>query len=416
LDKAARGTVVEAAAKALKDGYVFPDLGLKTAKALQDAVASGSYDSYDDAVAFAARLTADMAAVAHDKHLRIFGPGPMPAPGGAPPPRSESGVVRSDVLAGNIGYIEIIAFPPVDLFRDPLDRAMAGLAKTKALIIDARRHHGGSPDAEAYLTGYLLPKGAAPVVADRFVWRNTGTDTFRTQDFSTSPTPFSYAHKRVYVLTSSETFSGGEALAYGLQALHLATIVGETTGGGAHPVGGVPLGAGFGMMLPGGRSENPVTKTNWEGVGVKPDIAVPAADALKVALQRLGAKPAASDIDDLSQTRLFTARSTQQPGSEAAVRRIIDENQRGEPNYQLMTAFVAKATRAQLPQLKELFLSMGALESVTFIEVDRFGSDIYNVKMAKGAMRISIVLTSDGKVENIGAQPTGPPPPPAAAP
>jgi len=415
LDSAARAAVVHAAAKQLTDGYAFPDVGRQAARAIEDALAAGSYDAITVPSAFAERLTTDLRAVAHDKHLGVNAMSGAPAPSRgptSPPPRSEAGVVRADRLAGNIGYIEIVAFPPTDVFRPPLDRAMAGLAKTKALIIDARRHHGGSPDAEAYLVGYLLPKGAKPVVADRFVWRNAGTDTFRTQDFPTSPTPFSYAGKPVYVLTSSETFSGGEALAYGLQALHLSTIVGETTGGGANPGDGVRLGAGFIMFLPSGHSENPVTKTNREGTGLKPDIAVPAADALRVALEHLGRKPAAADIDTLSQARVFTPRTTAQPGSEAAVRRMIGELQRGEPNYALLSDSLAQATRAQLPVMHDMFTKLGELKSVSFVEVDEMGGDSYQVEFASGAFRFSIVLTPDGKTAAAGIRLAGPPPAP----
>jgi hypothetical protein len=287
---------------------------------------------------------------------------------------------------------------------------MAALAKTKALIIDARRHGGGAPDAEAYLAGYLLKKGAAPVAVDRFVFRNAGTDTFRTQDFRTSATPFSYAGKPVYVLTSSFTFSGGEALAYGLRALHLCTIVGETTGGGANPGGVAPLAPGFALFLPGGRSENPTTGTNWEGVGVKPDITTPAADALRVALEHLGQKPSATDIDALSQARLFTPRMTQAPGTEAAVRRMIDELQRGEPNYDLLTDGIAALTRQQLPMLHGMFTRLGAIETVSFAEIDPSGSDVYDVKLANGSIRFIIALAPDGKTVLAGIGPPSPPP------
>ena len=370
---------------------------------------------------FASRLTDDLHAVAPDKHLNVIAPGAPPkVPGAmAAPPRSEGGVVRAERLAGNtgnigyIGYIEIVGFPPPEVFRVPLDRAMAGLAKTKALIIDERRHHGGSPAAEAYLIGYFLPKGAKPVVADRFVTRITGTETFKTEDFPTSPTPFSYAGKPVYVLTSSETISGAEALAYSVQTLHLAKIVGETTAGGANPGGVVPLGAGFAMFLPTGRSENPVTKTNWEGVGVKPDIAVPAADALRAALERLGGKSTATDIEALSQARLFTPRTTAQPGSEAAVRRMIGELQRNEPDYALMTDDMAKITRAQLPRLHDTFTKLGELKTVTFEEVDVAGmTDVYDVQLAGGALKFSIALAPDGKTAVAGFRSAGPPPVP----
>ena len=264
-DDAARRTAIEGAAEALRSRYVFPDVGERAAAALESALADGKYDDVTDASAFAARLTADLRAVANDKHLRVnsFG-SPTPGAGaGAPqaPPRNDAGVGRADRLADNIGYLEIVAFPPLDAFQPPFDRAMAALKDTRALIIDARRHGGGTPTSETYLASYLLEAGRR-VEVNRFIWRNPGTETFRTENFWSSPTPFSYAGKPVYVLTSSFTFSGGEALAYDLRALGLARVVGETTGGGAHPGGMVPVGAGLAMFVPAGRGENPTTGTN----------------------------------------------------------------------------------------------------------------------------------------------------------
>jgi hypothetical protein len=411
VEKAERAAVVQAAAKALRDGYVFPDVGEQAAKAIESALTAGTYDTLSEPPAFAERLTADLQAVAHDKHLRVFPPGGMaPAPGAAPPPRSEGGVTRADRLAGDVGYIEIVGLPPLDVFRPPLDRAMAALAKTKGLIIDARRNGGGGPEAEAYLASYFLPKGAAPVAVNRFIQRNPGTNTFRTQDFLSSPTPLTYTGKRVYVLTSSATFSGGEAVAYDLRALGLCKIVGETTGGGGHPGGIMPLGAGFALFLPGGRGENPTTRGDWEGVGVKPDVAVPAADALKVALEQLGQKPSAADVEALSHARLFTPRTTPQPGSEAAVRRMIEDLRAGEPNYTLLAEGTAQLMRSGLAALHDLYTKLGAIESVTFVEVDLGGNSVYDVKLANGSVRVAIVLTADGKTALAGARLTSPPP------
>lgn len=310
LDASTRAAVVKAAARALREGYVYPEVGDKTAQALEDSLSAGRYDTIIQPLDFARRLTADMSDVAHDLHMKVFLTERGDGPGGPGAP-NEYGVGRADLLPGQIGYLELIAFPPAGLFKGPIDRAMAGLAGTQALIIDARRNGGGDPTGEAYMLSYFLPKRPAPVVVDRFVWRRPGTRTFRTEDFPSSPTPFSYAGKPVYVLTSSHTFSGGEAFVYGMQAMHLSTTIGETTGGGANPGGPRTLAAGFSMVLPRGRSSNPVTGTNWEGVGVKPDIAVPATDALKVALERLGQHPVASDIGTLSQKKLFTPHVSQ---------------------------------------------------------------------------------------------------------
>jgi hypothetical protein len=210
------------------------------------------------------------------------------------------------------------------------------------------------------------------------------------------------------VLTSSATDSDAVALAHSLQAQHLATIVGEQTGRGVHPGEEVPLGADLALFVQAGRSENPLTSSGWEGVGVKPDIEADAADALKVALQQLGQKPTASDITALSRSQVFMPRDAQSPDTADAVRHIIDENQRGEPEYGLLTPSVAKAERTQLPQLHEMYSKLGTPESINFVEVDRNGADVYDVKFSNGALRISIFVNADGKIASLAATPIGP--------
>ena len=100
--------------------------------------------------------------------------------------------------------------------------------------------------------------------------------------------------KPVYVLTSKLTFSGAEEFSYNLKNLKRATIVGETTGGGAHPVAGHRVDDHFMIGVPFARAINPISKTNWEGTGVEPDVKVPAVEALttaeKLAHEKLNAK------------------------------------------------------------------------------------------------------------------------------
>jgi hypothetical protein len=424
LDAAGRTAVVKAAADALRQRYVYPDVGRRAAEAIEAALAAGKYDEIVQPWAFAERLTADLEAIAHDKHMRVTARGPAPVPAAAtggpppgPPPRSEAGVTRSDRLPGNIGYIEVVALPGLDAFKAPVDKAMAPLADTRALIVDLRRNGGGAPEAEVYLASYFLDP-AKPVVVNTFVSRIPNTETFNTREFTSSATPYWYRDKPVYVLTSARTFSGGEGVAYDMQALKLATLVGETTGGGANPGGGMPLTPDFGMFMPGGRAESPITGTNWEGVGVKPDVAVPAGDALKAALGLLGQKTDKTEIEALSEARLFEPRSTANPLSEAAVRRMIAELQRGEPNYDLLTPAMQDVTRAQLAGLQQLFQPLGAIESVTFVEVGPQGGDVFDVTFANGAVRWNISLTPDGKTAGAGVRPLGPLPgaAPASAP
>jgi C-terminal processing protease CtpA/Prc len=92
-----------------------------------------------------------------------------------------------------------------------------------------------------------------------------------------------YLDKKVYILTSRHAFSAPESFAYSLQALGRVTVVGEATAGGANPGREFPINEHFAIFIPTGRAVNPVTGTNWEGVGVKPDIAVPSSAALKTA-------------------------------------------------------------------------------------------------------------------------------------
>src|SRR5690606_14245287 len=115
-----------------------------------------------------------------------------------PPPRAEGGVTRADRIAGDIGYIEIVAFPGPDVFKPPVDRAMAQLADTRALVIDVRRNGGGSPVSVAHLVSYFI-EGEEPVHINTFVWRNPGTETYRTDEFWSTPPPVSFAGKPVYV-------------------------------------------------------------------------------------------------------------------------------------------------------------------------------------------------------------------------
>ncbi|CAN5130381.1 hypothetical protein BH11PSE2_BH11PSE2_11420 [soil metagenome] len=404
LDAAARKAAVTQAATALRNDYIFPDVGVRAAEKIEAALAAGAYDSLDTPSAFATKLTADLADVAHDKHLRVLASGapPAPTPGAPvlpPPPKAEAGVVRADRLPGGIGYIEISGFPPAAAFKPALDRAMASLKDTPALILDLRRNGGGSPDGVAYLISFFID-GAKPVLLNDFSNRISGTQTFRTSQTFTSPTPTAYLGKKIYVLTSSFTFSGGEEAAYDMQSFRLGTLVGETTGGGANPGGTRPIGPQLGIFLPNGRPTNAITKTNWEGVGVIPDIATPAPEALKVALTKLGQTPTAANIEALSQARLFEPRSTPAPGTEAALRRMLDELAKGEPRYDLMSPSLANATRTQLPTLQQRLTAIGPIQSIAFLEVDGGGLDTYTVKGSEAALIWGVTLGPDGKVTN----------------
>ncbi len=406
----AQQQVVASLSTALRDRYVFPGMGAHAAARIGAALAAGEYRGLDHA-AFAARLNSDIAAIVHDRHLNVVwqgGPPPGPPPGAPPMPRMEAGIVRADKLAGGIGYIEVAAFPPPEAFRPVLDRAIARLAGSRALIIDVRRNGGGAPPAVAYLVSYLLAADTRVHIND-IVGRTAGTTEFTRDSYYSEPTPVSFAGVPVFVLTSSNTFSGGEEFAYDVKALRRATLVGEVTGGGANPTGGVPLGNGFFASIPFGRAENPITRTNWEGRGVAPEIAVPAGDALRVVLQRLGAEPVA-DIAAASRQQVFAPRSVQASGTEAALRSFVAGLVSGTPDYSKLSPEFAEVVRRELPRTHELFSAMGELRTVTFREPGPMGDDMYDLVFANGRLGMSVALDAEGRIAGGIIQPGGPPP------
>jgi C-terminal processing protease CtpA/Prc len=160
---------------------------------------------------------------------------------------------------------------------------MSQVADADALVVDLRENHGGDPHTIAFVASYLFD--AKPVhINDLFFADKHTTEQFWTLK-DVKGARFG-GKKPMYVLTSHATFSGGEELAYDRQALHRAPVIGETTGGGAHPSDLFDLDDWFHIIVPRARPINPVTKTDWEGVGVKPAVAVPSHTALEEVLRR----------------------------------------------------------------------------------------------------------------------------------
>lgn len=286
LDDETRDQTIRAVIYSLNTQYVFPEVAAKMEAAIKANVASGKYAAITSAPQLASVLTDDLRAVCHDKHLRVrMNPGTPP--GGVSGPlrdpaedaRSNYGFTRTEVLPGNIGYIKLDGFHPSDEARNAAAAAMAQVAGCDALIFDLRDNGGGSPRMVEFLGGYLYDK---PTVLNVFFDRK-GRQVSQTRTLEQVPGKKLGESLPVYVLTSSRTFSCAEEFAYDLQCTKRGTIVGETTGGGAHPVTGRPLNDRFVITIPYQRAENPVTKTNWEGRGVAPDISTPAAGALDAA-------------------------------------------------------------------------------------------------------------------------------------
>jgi hypothetical protein len=293
IDAATRTQVIDTILKRLNDSYVFPEVAKKMEQALRERVAKKEYDQITSAKQFATKLTNDLQAVSNDKHLRVrYSNEAIPERGPRREPSAEEreqrkrdlnwmnhGFAKVERLPGNVGYIEFLNFMDEELGADTVAATMNFVNNTDALIIDMRRNGGGNPAMVALVCSYLF--GPDPVHLNDLYWREGN----RTEEFWTRKEVSGrrYLNKDVYVLTSKRTFSGAEEFTYNLKNLKRATIIGETTGGGAHPGGSFRISEHFGMFVPTGRAISPITKTNWEGTGVTPDIMVPADQALLTA-------------------------------------------------------------------------------------------------------------------------------------
>jgi len=190
------------------------------------------------------------------------------------------GVQKVERLEGNVMLLDLRVFPPPEMAGDVIAAAMTLVAQGDALIIDLRKNGGGAETAQLLL-GYVLDGGSQ--LSGNYD-RPSNQRRYISSSYWVPGRRFG-ATKPLYILTSRKTFSAAEAVAYNLQALKRATIVGERTGGGAHPFEYRRVHAHFALDLPEGKSINPITGGNWQGVGVKPDVEVPADQALDRALE-----------------------------------------------------------------------------------------------------------------------------------
>lgn len=286
--------VIDSVSKRLLDNYVFPEVAKKMSDLLQDNYKKGVYKTTVSVATFAEKLTDDLRSISKDKHLRV-GFNPKMAQelrtsqnGGNDGP-SEAyledmrmgnyGFKEVKLIEGNVGYLDLRGFSHTRFAGETAVAAMNFLSNASALIIDLRNNGGGSPSMIQLITSYLY--GAEPVHLNNFYYRpaNENTQTWTLPHIQGKRRP----DVPVYVLTSKKTFSAAEEFTYNLKNLKRATIIGETTGGGAHPGGTMPATDRFTVWVPTGRAINPITKTNWEGTGVSPDIEVKADEALLTA-------------------------------------------------------------------------------------------------------------------------------------
>ena len=291
LDASRRKSVIDGASAQLKQSYIYPEIAQKMADAVLAHEKAGDYDRITDGNEFAAKLTDDMQAVSHDRHLHVnYAPFKMPPEHeGGPSPeeqarfrkeleRENCGWKKVEILPGNIGYVKFDFFALPDFCGTTVVAAMNFIGHTDAVIFDLRGNGGGDPKMVDMVVSYLFDKPTH--INDLYYRKDDKTTQYWTLPYVPGPR---LATQPVFVLTSKRTFSGGEEFCYDLKTQKRATLVGETTGGGAHPVSGERIDDHFMIGVPEGRPINPVTQKDWEGTGVAPDVSVKADDALTTA-------------------------------------------------------------------------------------------------------------------------------------
>jgi hypothetical protein len=294
LTKLVKTEVVDNLAKSLLDNYIFADKARNMKNLIQKNLAVGLYNNITNPNEFAEKLTKDLRSVCNDLHLSVrFNPRQEKS---LSEPSNKSaykqtraieeaknqnfGFKKVEIIHGNIGYVYFDGFYDLnETARTTVENVFKSLKSSEALIFDIRNNGGGSPEMVRYICSFLFTK---PTHINDLYERRTN----KTQTFWTKPVKgFEYfSNIPVYVLISSRTFSAAEEFAYDLQVLHRAQLIGETTGGGAHPVSPQLITNGFIGFIPYARAINPVTRTNWEGVGVKPDVKIVSNNALDAAV------------------------------------------------------------------------------------------------------------------------------------
>jgi hypothetical protein len=398
IDAATRAAVVDSITAAIDSIYVLGEPAKRIVAGLKQKLANGDYDEITDPEEFARTLYEDCQAINHDGHFRIFALPPLDPELVAARQEEDPadferrrrfdrmqnyGFRKVEILPGGVGYVKFNRFSHGDEAYQAAAAAMNFVANSNAVIFDLRDNGGGSASMIRFICGYLFDERTHLINWDVRAENKT------TQSHSSDYVPGRRVTEQlVYVLTSPNTFSAAEEFSFDLRNLERATLVGDTTGGGGHTVAGYVFnfdGFRMGIRLPYGRAYNPENNEGWEGVGVLPHIAVPAAQALEAAhadaLRKLieteederfkaGLEWALEDINSRLDPVEISSKQKKQYVGTYGPRRIFIDN--GELYYQR-----EDRPRLKLEPMGENLFRVGDLEyfRLTF-EKDRSGKAV----------------------------------------
>jgi C-terminal processing protease CtpA/Prc len=291
--------VIDSLCMLLNTYYVSAEKATQITNTLQTNFKNGSYDKLNNPNFFTDAINATMRLMSQDKHLNLaFDPEGIKAQLKAETKvittnesenlqkyltqikRQSYGFKEIKMLEGNVGYLRIDDFFSPNYAAETAIAALNFLSSSEAIIFDMRYNKGGDASMIQVIISQLYKKDTT-IHLNSFYHRatNTTSEMFTIPNLKGNKMP----EIPVYVLTSKETFSAAEALAYDLQSLKRATIIGEVTAGGANAGNTAIVTQLFTLFLPSEKTINPITKTNWEVVGVIPDVITTANNALEKA-------------------------------------------------------------------------------------------------------------------------------------
>lgn len=402
-------TVVKTLIEKMNEFYILPDKAAEFDAYAHKKLAGGHYDSHDDKHNFASELTADLQLIVGDRHLGVgYAPDAYEEtlkyeqnPDSHEPDEEiqrkwreqarydNNGFKRVERLVGNVGYIQMNVFYDAAFAGDTAIAAMNFVANCNALIFDLQQNGGGWPSMIQLISSYLFKNRTH---LNNFYDRHDDKTTqFWTQEHVQGT---KMPDIPVYVLTSKRTFSAAEEFTYNLKNLERATIIGETTGGGGHPVTGMTLADGFVARICRARAVNPITQSNWEGVGVEPDIALPQAEAFAKAhihaLETLLEKSALDEEKRKRQWEVDNAQAMYHPVEIAS-----DELQCFAGRY---GGYVIQAENGNLEYTIRGFPGkLTAITSSRFVDLQRDSTHLEFADNESGDMSLTVVFRDEDR-------------------
>lgn len=291
-------------AELVDSNYIIEDKAKELKSALLEGLKKGEFDKLADTWDFSEKMNELIKKITNDGHFRFVDRPYIPEEENeaefiAFMKSNNFAFEKMEILPNNVGYLKLNGFVPAEYGRATASAAMNFLAHSKTIIFDLRENGGGSPDMIAYILGYLFKDST---LINTFYNRQLNEYS---QSWSVQDVPgLKNLDADIYVLTAKRSFSGAEEFAYDIQTQKRGLVVGEVTGGGAHPVQRYAINEFFSAGIPFMKAINPITKKNWEGTGVTPDLLINADKALTEAYEHAIEKRMASAKDD-SEKRML---------------------------------------------------------------------------------------------------------------